>query len=186
MTTEKVNKPSGIKRFVYKEIVEGDRLKFQAISNFDADAGGGARDLRFSPYDEFKLVFERMLPKIINGVLQGRFNWMEGGKHVSNEAFFHPPTNARPNEGRIANIDRYLPGNKLPIAGEGIVILLIIQRDDDSVWISFTTDNSLINDTWHLGVSKTILDCLRSKRRENVSTVGFVDFEFGREFCNGK
>lgn len=184
--TKEVNRPRGVKRFVYKEIVEGDRLKFEAISNFDASAGGGARDLRFSPYDQFKLAFEKMLPNNNNGVLEGRFNWMEGDKHVSKEAYFHSPTNSRPNEGRIANIDKYLPGNKLPAAGDGTVILLIIQRDDDSVWISFTTDNSLRSDPWHPEVKDTILRCLSARRRSNVSTAGFVDFEIGRVYCNGK
>ncbi|OME28925.1 hypothetical protein BSK63_23620 [Paenibacillus odorifer] len=181
-----MNGPRGIKRIVYKEIVDGDRLKFEAMSNHDASAGGGARDLRFSPFDQFRLAFERMLPINNNGILEGRFNWMEGERHVSKEAYFHPPTNSRPNEGRIANIDKFLPGNMLPDIRDGIAILLIIQRDDDSVWISFTTDNSLRNDTWHLAVSQTILGCLGARRRNNVSAAGYVDFEMGRNYCNGQ
>lgn len=186
MTTVKGNGPGGIKRIIYKEIVKGDRLKFEAISNHDASVGGGARDLRFSPFDQFRLAFEKMLPTENGGILEGRFNWIEGKTHVSKEAYFHSPTYARPNEGRIANIDKFLPGNMLPDESEGNTILLIIQRDDDSVWISFTTDNSLRNDTWHLVVSQTILGCLRARRRYNTSAAGYIDFETGGSYCNGR
>ncbi|WMT42271.1 hypothetical protein RE628_07665 [Paenibacillus sp. D2_2] len=187
MTTGQTNGPRGIKRIVYKEIVEGDRLKFEAMSNHDASAGGGARDLRFRPYDQFRLAFERMLPHNNHGILEGQFNWIEGDRHISREAYYHPPTNSRPNEGRISNIDKYLPGNMLPDAREGIAILLIIQRDDDTVWISFTTENSLKNDSrWNPQVSQTILGCLCARRRQNVSAAGYVDFETGGSFCNGQ
>jgi len=53
---------AGVKRIVYKEIVEGDFRKFKAESN-DADTGGGARDLRFRPHDEFAKVFRELFPR---------------------------------------------------------------------------------------------------------------------------
>ena len=46
---------------VFKQLVEGDLRKFKAESN-DADTGGGARDLRFRPYDRFDGAFERLFP----------------------------------------------------------------------------------------------------------------------------
>jgi hypothetical protein len=54
-------KPTGIKRIVYYEIVEGDFRKFQAVSN-DAPTGGGARDLRFRQYEKFLEVLKRLFP----------------------------------------------------------------------------------------------------------------------------
>lgn len=42
----------GVKRFIFKELVEGDFRKFFAQSN-DTDSGGGARDLRYKPQKEF-------------------------------------------------------------------------------------------------------------------------------------
>jgi len=187
MTTDAVlPKPAGIARIVYKEILEGDRRKFEAQSN-DAQTGGGARDLRFRPYDKFLPVFERLFPdKDENDICVGRFTWMEGKKQDSNDAFFHPPTNARPNEGRIASVDKFLPLNSLPPQEDGTTILMIIQRDDGTVWPSFTTDVSLASGAWHEAVSNIVLTCLRAHRRAGVSCCGYIDYETSEVFCNGK
>lgn len=185
MTNTTIPKLLGIARIIYKEIVEGDRRKFEARSN-DAETGGGARDLRFSPYTKFKSVFERMLPtKNSHGICVGRFHWIEEGIEKSGDAFFHPPTKARPTEGRIANIDKYLPKQDLPQPGQGKVILLLIQQTDATVWPRFTTDRSLESGAWDIRVSELILNCLRATRREGISPAGFIDFETNEVFCNG-
>lgn len=184
MNKQKIVKSSGIKRIVYKEIVEGDRRKFVAESN-DSPTGGGARDLRFSPYSEFRPVFERMLPNIIeNDVCTGKFFWKQGDIKQSKDIFFHPPTTSRANEGRIANINTW-PSSSLPPEDDGTMFLLIVQGDDDFVWVYFTTDKSLREEEWDPRVSKVILNCF-SQRRTNISTVGFIDFENGSNYCNGK
>ncbi len=178
---------AGVKRIVFKEIVEGDRRKFEAASNLDSCAGGGARDLRFRPFDKFGPVFERLFPeKTEKGVFKGKFHKLDDGVERTNDAFFHPPTNARPNEGRLASVDKYLPLSDLPAEGDGKTILLIIQRDDGSVWPMFTTDNSLESGDWNEQVMEMILVCLRANRNANVSMVGFVDFETKERYCNDK
>jgi len=188
MTDVKLQQPTGtgITRLVYKEIVRGDRRKFEAQSN-DTPSGGGARDLRYSPYEKFVKVFERMLPtKDAKNICIGRFAWMEKGVRKSGDAFFHPPTGARGNEGRIASVDKYLPLYTLPSEDDGTTILIIYQIEDGTVWPCFTTDRSLASGGWHPAVSEIILKCLRAYRRSNVSCCGYIDYEFNEVFCNGK
>jgi len=186
MINQAIAKPAGITRIVYKEIVEGDRRKFEAQSN-DAQTGGGARDLRFSPYEKFRPVFKRLLPnKDSKGIYSGQFHWMENGQERTSQAFFHPPTSVRPNEGRIANVDKCLPKNSLPPSSSGITILLLVQHDDGTVWVDFTTDQSLGSGGWHPSVSNAILGCLHARRGSNVSMCAFVDFESKEVFCNGE
>lgn len=177
---------TGITRLVYKEIVRGDRRKFEAQSN-DTPSGGGARDLRYSPYEEFVKVFGRMLPtRDANDVCTGHFTWIDKGAQKRGDAFFHPPTSVRPNEGRIASVDKYLPLDTLPSESEGTTILIIYQDKHGEVWPYFTTDRSLASGEWHPAVSELILKCLHAHRRTGVSCCGYIDYEFNEVFCNGK
>ncbi|MCX7595482.1 MAG: hypothetical protein N2235_17340 [Fischerella sp.] len=186
MSNENTLAPSGIKRIIYKEIVDGDRRKFKARSN-DSESGGGARDLRFRPFERLGQVFERMFPdKNDQGICVGRFYWVEDAQTVCKDAYFHPPTTSRPNEGRIANIDKYLPKNKIPAAdGGNRVILLLVQRTDGTVWPSFTTERSLESGRWDRQVSEAILSGLHARRRAGVAATGFIDFEVGEVYHNG-
>lgn len=187
MTTDQtLVKPTGITRIVFKEIVRGDRRKFEAQSN-DTPSGGGARDLRFSPYEKFVVVFERMLPyKDTKNICHGTFSWTEKGVKKTGDASFHPPTKARNNEGRIASVDKYLHlRNTLPSEDEGISILMIFQDEEGTVWSCFTTDKSLESGDWYPAVSKTVLDCLHAHRRSNVSCCGYIDYQNNEVFCNG-
>lgn len=178
-------KPAGILRIVFKEIVSGDRRKFNAASN-DSPSGGGARDLRFRPYDKFAPVFERMFSiKDTNGILRGHLNWIKDGEELSGIAIFHPPTNSRPNEGRLGRVHEYLPTESLPNEEDGNTILLLIQDDEEKVWPSFTTDRSLDEDDWHVKVKELILNCLHAQRRSGSSMMGYIDFKTGESYCNG-
>jgi len=181
------SEPAGIIRIVFKEILAGDRRKFEAASNYDPSAGGGARDLRFSPYDKFGPVFERMFShKDARGVCCGKFYWVENDREHSGDSFFHPPTTARPYEGRIANVDKCLPTGSLPSEDNGTAILLLVEDCNNKVWPHFTTDHSLDTEDWNDIVKRIILNCLHGKRREGTSMVGFADFEHNEYFCNGK
>jgi hypothetical protein len=175
-----------ITRIVYKEILPGDIRKFAAESN-DSPSGGGARDLRFRPFESFRPIFRRMFPNNeTDGIFSGRFYSMEGGREIVRRALFHPPTNARPGEGRLANVDKCLPHDNLP-SNEETVILLLIQRSDGKVWPHFITRSSLVNDDlWEENIKRMILNCFSAHRRSGVSMVGFIDFETGEEYCNGK
>jgi len=177
-------KPSGITRIVYKEILAGDRRKFEAKSN-DTPSGGGARDLRFSPYDEFVKVFEILFPtKDADDICHGHFTWLEKGVQKRSEAAFHRPTGARGNEGRIASVDKCIPQTTLPPETAGITILIIYQDTAGAVWPCFTTDKLL--EKWHDSVSKVVLGCLRARRRSGVACCGYFDYEKNKGFCNGK
>lgn len=167
-----------VKRIIYKEILPGDRRKSTATSA-DATTGGGARDLRFRNYERFRPVFEKMFPHINSkGIAVGRFYWHDGDEIISSEAFFHPPTNARPEEGRIANIDKFLPIEKMPSEEEGTSFILLIQDSEGRVWPTFATEKAL-NEDWNEDVRDVILGCHNSKKRSTWATVGYVDFEHG-------
>jgi hypothetical protein len=103
------NASNQITRILYKEIPEGDLLKFQARSN-KADTGGGARDLRIRPFKEFLPIIQLMFPEVetvkrkrggsvVNlDVFKGKFHTSAAGSTTIEEVLFEPPTDARPNE----------------------------------------------------------------------------------------
>lgn len=196
MATNKEAKPSGVKRVVYKQIVEGDFRKFEARSN-DADTGGGARDLRFRPYDEFSNVFKLLFPlsrlekRQRDGasanveIMVGRFFWCDAsGMPKSKEATFEPPTDARPNEGRIPVVHTYPPFNTLPPTNQGRMVLLLIQRDDDTVWPAFATESSLRSGAWEKSVSGPILNSLDARRSSKQVARGYIDVVNGKKYSD--
>lgn len=173
-----------VKRVVFKEILDGDRRKYKAESN-DANSGGGARDLRFRPYEKFRPIFEKMLPEVNEkGVAVGQFYWYEDEQLVIKDAFFHPETNARPKEGRISNIDKYLPVEKVPHESEGTAFILFIQDNESKVWPFFVTEKELSGDAWNEAVSEPILKSHKKKKNIKRTTSGYLDFETGEVFCN--
>jgi len=195
MSSDSVSQ-SSIRRVVYREITAGDRRKFVAQSN-DTASGGGARDLRFSPYERFGDVFARLFPNQRNEVrkrggvmsevrvLFGRFHWTdENNRQQSMESAFEPPTDARSFEGRIPKIHTYPCFDDLPNDADGIVLLLLIQDEDGAVWPRFVTEGSLQRPGWNRHVADRLLDCIRAKRGV-VSVAGYMDFETGQSFCNG-
>ena len=108
-----------IARIVFREILEGDRLKFIAQSNI-SDTGGGARDLRFRGWDQMEEVLRKLFPGTEVAkrrragadtleIYSGRFHWLRksDGVEVSREALLEPPTDARPNEARITRVHEY-------------------------------------------------------------------------------
>jgi hypothetical protein len=189
------SKPAGVKRVVFKQIVVGDFRKFEAQSN-DADTGGGARDLRFRPYDEFAEIFRQIFPEVRqekrrrNGVrtsvevFVGRITWSNGESTQSREASFEPPTDARPNEGRIPVVHTYPPLNRLPPTNEGRMVLLLVQRDDDTVWAEFATEDSLRSGNWHQQVGGPIIAALDARRPSNQVARGYIDFVTGRVYAD--
>jgi hypothetical protein len=183
-----------VTRIVFKEVVAGDERKFRNDS-VDTNTGGGARDLRFRPYEQFGAVFERMFPekrvtirrragtaqKTV--VLVGKFSWNLTGKVESAEVMFETPTDVRASEGRIPVVYKYPPlQQKLPV-GEGRVVVLLIQRKDGSVWPHFASEESLKSGDWEPQVASAILECLRKARGEARVARGFIDFETGEHFC---
>lgn len=209
MSSQTGSRPDGVKRIVYKQIVFGDFRKFLAKSN-DATSGGGARDLRFRPYEEFVEIFRLMFPhsrvemRRRNDrmqqveVLVGKFHWTENGGVVSKEATFETPTTAREGEGRIPTVYKYGPFNRIveqwpedkwgddkrSLKVEGRLVLLLVQREDGSVWPEFATEKSLGSGAWAKSVSTPILNSLAGERRISEVARGYIDFEHGRGYSD--
>ena len=196
-----VNQPRDVARILYKELVEGDLRKLQAKSN-DADTGGGARDFRFGSYTTLLPVIKLMFPRAVKehrkrggqiveiDVFQGVFSWLDATGNVqSKEAYFEPPTDARPSEGRIARVHEYpcFDASHVKIGAGNRVLLLLIQLYDGSVWPHYAEESSLRTpNVWHPGVSKELLDCLDAERPDNQAVIGYRDFTNAGRYCNGK
>lgn len=181
-------------RVLYREIVEGDFRKFDAKSN-DSDSGGGARDLRFRPYDKLKDTVELMFPQTVTErtgkrtiqVRKGLFQWLDASNNAqSKDAFFYPPTDSRPGEWRLARVHEHpCFTSKMPPTGQGRILVLLTQLADGSVWPSFATEQDLqTNKQWNPAVAKALLDCLNAPRAANKVATGFCDFQTKTNYCN--
>lgn len=171
-----------IKVVVYKKVVAGDLKKFYAQSNVK-QTGGGARDLRFSPAEQFFPMFKRMFPTCeSDGTYTGFFYWPE---HVPTEVTIHPPTTSRGNEVRIGKVHECIPDKYIP-KSVGDCILILILDANDKVWPYFITEKSLREDDWHPRIRDGILEGLNAHRRANTSPMGFIDVERGGNFTNGQ
>ncbi len=188
-------------RILYKELVEGDLRKLDATSN-DADTGGGARDFRFGDYRSLLPVIQQMFPQTVTktrkrggqnvaiNVFQGTFSWYDGNGVVrSRDAFFEPPTDVRPTEGRITRVHEYecFDDSKVQIGVGNRVLLLLIQLHDGSVWPYYAEELSLRTPgKWDAVVAKELLDCLDAQRPAGRAVIGYRDFTLPARYCNGK
>lgn len=195
------NHAGQVARILYKELVEGDLRKLQAKSN-DADTGGGARDFRFGSYKTLLPVIKSMFPQAVKenrkrggqtvqiDVFKGSFSWLDAqGDAYSKDAYFEPPTDVRPSEGRIARVHEYpcFDASHVKIGAGNRVLLLIIQLDDGSLWPYYAEEQSLrAPNAWHPVVAKELLDCLDAERPVNQAVIGFRDFTNAGRYCNGK
>ena len=195
MNSKSAATDTGIARIVFREILSGDRRKFVAKSN-DADTGGGARDIRFRAWDNLETVLRELFPEVrsenrrrgaktvTENVFVGRFWWKnEAGKTVSQEATLETPTDARPDETRLARVHEYECFQHLPPEkGTGRLLVLFVQNPDESVWPIFATEKSLEQDDWHPSVAKFLLNALKAKRRAGNAAYGYIDFTTNEKF----
>lgn len=184
-------------RLVFREITDGDRLKFIAKSNITQN-GGGARDLRFRGWSKLESTLKKLFPdqKIKSrrrdgqkqglAVYSGDFFWLdESGKLCSQEVLLEPPTDARPQEGRITKVHEYACFSSIPAKSEGRLLLLFIQNDDGKVWPYFASEKSLEEKGWNKAVAKFLLDALNAEKPGKSAAYGFVDFETKEQYTNG-
>lgn len=171
----------GVRIVLYKKIVPGDIRKFRAESN-DADSGGGARDLRFSPANNFFPILKRIFPNEgINGkTYTGTLHW---NKLPSTQVTIHAPTKSRSNEVRIAKVHECIPKEIVPTDANDCILLLLLD-EDYKAWGYFTSEHSLRTDDWHESVKKGVLRGLNARRGALVTPAGFIDFENGVEYTN--
>jgi hypothetical protein len=184
------NLTGDIARIVFREILDGDRLKFIAQSNI-SDTGGGARDLRFRGWDVMEDVLRKVFPQTQVArrrregaqtleIYAGRFHWLQGESEISREALLEPPTDARPNESRVTRVHEYDCFTiRPPEEGSGRLLVLFIQKLDDSVWPFVITERSLERENWNPIVAEFLLSALKAERRRGIAAYGFVDFTTG-------
>ena len=161
-------------RVLYQEVRNATILKVRTESA-EADTGGGARDLRLSPYSQFRPFMERMLTRVeVRGadaaVRLGTATWSPGT--VTREIAFWPPTNARPNEGRIATISSLPPLMNPPedLAGS---VFLFVQDENDLIWVRYATSEQLRGSMPEVG--NAIRECLRRSVGKRIAT-GYIEF----------
>jgi hypothetical protein len=188
-----VAKDHEVARVIFQVIEDGDRRKFEAVSN-DADTGGGARDLRFRPANRFLPVFGRMFPgrtirrRTREGVqvelelLNGTFvtpQATDEAERASRDITVWPETNARPGECRIAQVNRYDFLPLLPPQGEGgQCIMMLIQTYGGTVNVWFTSEAILRHEVgWDESVKRFALRWLDTDAKS-----AFLDLERGEEF----
>lgn len=186
-------------RLIYKEIVAGDLLKFSATSNI-SQTGGGARDLRIRPMTEFLPIIQLMFPEtekqnrsregktVALDILKGKFCCVDANGNTKTETvFFEPPTDARPNEGRIARVNSYECFKTTEIfKANDKLFLILIQNDDETVWPYFHYESSFRQKgTWHPAVEKALTDCIAAKRASVTVVMGYYDFTTKKSYCNG-
>lgn len=173
--TEKISSDSSLKLVIYKKIVDGDFRKFIAESN-DAQTGGGARDLRFSPATKFFPIFQRMFLGRDNGVLKGNVYWI--GADITTKVSIHPPTKSRPSEVRIGRVHECIPEpliNSIPDRND--CILVLATDNSNRVYGFFTSLKSLTEDPWDYSFKKIIIDGIVTERSSKFSGMGYIDYE---------
>ena len=154
---------------------------------------GGARDLRFRPSTQFFPFFERMFPgrkieyRSSKGrrteieVLTGNVTWRQSGVERSDQVKVWPPTEARPNECRIARISSFgLYGSIIDDPNGGRSVFMMFQQADGTVRLYFTTEISLRNDNWDPRIKTFAADWFRDGRKS-----AFLDLETGEQFPHG-
>lgn len=199
-----------LRRFVFKELKDGDLRKFQAASN-NAASGGGARDQRYSPYAEFDKVFSHMF----SGRSQKSRKMRDGSSKISTiydadvsvhlddtgidpantklnivvengenlavmNMKYWPPTNGRGFEGRLAQV------NKLqlnPPSNEGRVFLMLIEDSSlSAIRLAFLTEHAVLNTQgWHPEIAK-FFKTIFEKPEADSAVMGYRDLVLNQSF----
>lgn len=192
---------ASVQRFVFKELKQGDLLKFVAASA-TSGTGGGARDQRFSPYKEFDAVFAAMFPihklqtrKMRDGsTLTSTLYSAAVAVHIADTGIappdkrivqdgsnqlvvqtlrYWPPTLGRGNEGRLAQVSKL---QLKPPLYEGRVFLLIF---DDATPLSprlaFVTETAVNGSLWEKSINDFFADVLATPEKSEAA-MGYKDF----------
>lgn len=188
--------PEALLRLVFREVLSGDRRKFQAKSN-DTKSGGGARDFRFTPYGKFDGIFEKMLTvsrteertrgkkKTMVNIYTSTVNVVKADGSMGTKTIeFEPPTTRRPNEGRLTRLNHY--SLEVPSNNEGRILLLLYQTGDKRLWLTFATENQLQQGVWDKNLTDLLLNCLNAPRGLRHAAQGFHDLALGNRFCKSK
>jgi hypothetical protein len=152
----------------FQEIKPGDVAKQKAASN-KAATGGGARDLRIRPAQEFTKILSPMfpLPGSKTGVSQGNVHWFDKTNSIqSAQVEFWRPTEARPGEarlGRIHAIDAWTvdePAYDAAIKAGMKWFYLLVMDADGIVWARLVKEENLPNE------NKSVRDYIHKRINE--------------------
>ncbi len=181
---------SSVSWVLFKRCVEGDRRKALNESN-DNPTGGGARDLRFSPWKKFEPVVQQMFPNATPArpddpddkrvIYSAPVFWWDDERRGPVKVEFWPPTNARPSEGRLARISALDPfaGANLPVAALDPFFLL--WQDGKEVWAKVVTVPDLRAPGWAPSVANPILKAVAERpRSDNIR--GWVNAQTGLHY----
>jgi hypothetical protein len=168
----------------FQEIRSDDIAKYKKQSNI-APTGGGARDLRIP--QQFGRIIERFFPHAIrkSGVRQGTIHWKDRTSTLDATITLWPPTNARPNERRIAQISKIGAWSvdesrwKADLAKGKRSFFLLVKHKDGTVWARLLYESNLAQEG--PSISRYIQKRIQSKTG-NSSIRGSINFETEEEF----
>ncbi|WP_156766742.1 hypothetical protein [Mycobacterium sp. E2327] len=107
---------------------------------------------------------------------------------------YWPPTNARPNEDRVARIHASPAlGGRLPDEDKGRVFVLFIKWSDGDITCAYAYEDQLRHPRlWAPGVRDAMLRCIAGTDETNANRVrnkvpiqGYIDFVDGNQYCYG-
>ena len=174
--------PGAVVRVLFQQITPATAKKALASSSH-AGSGGGARDLRFRPYDGLQPFMEQMFPNEKLGRRRADDGSMEeitirtspaswGDGSIETELEYWPPTDARPNEGRIGKISSLEPLQDPPKDAKKLVALFV-QDENELLWVRYASEEGLRQSA--LGIGEFILGCLKKATRGRIAS-GYIDF----------
>lgn len=176
---------ANVRRIIFREVKPGDLKKFTATAA-PSGTGGGARDLRFRPFDKFDGVFARALPgrEKVERRREGEREEIEiyaakatvvtsNNTSFEKEISFEPPTTARPDEGRLARVHDL---NLDVPEGEGRLLFLIIEDAQGKLIITFFSEKDLESGKWHPAVNDFFKEVFSTPAGAHA-TQGYIDFE---------
>lgn len=174
-------------QFFFREYLPGDLKKFNQESN-TASTGGGARDLRVPKRFAPLLAPFFTQPTATDGVNEGVLHWMDAQNGVQSVVReFWRPTEARPNESRIAVIKpvegwRVDETEYLTARANGeIWFFLLILDADQKVWAQVYKDKDWRSPQTDSQV-RAFFEQQVKARRGNSAVCGFMDFQTGVTF----
>jgi hypothetical protein len=193
----------GPQRLLYKRFLVGDDRKVKGRSNI-SKTGGGARDVRFGPWEKFEDIVKVMFPETT--IKMTRRKDPRTGKYARHEAVVHvgtllyqddlrgraqmaamavefwEPTGARAFEGRLARAGKlppFRPGT-MP-AGKGSVFMLLAQDANGMLGGTWVTEHALRNHQgWYKPFQQALLDALDGASA-TANVRGFIDLQTGEQ-----
>ena len=184
---------------VFKEVVPGDLRKLQGEAN-DVSTGGGARDLRL-PANAFRSIMWQIFDTDAVGkggreIRKGTIHYLDDhGVLQAMQMEYWPPTNARPNEDRIARVHASPAlGGHPPRDDKGRVFVLLTKFDTGQVRCDYAYEDDLVlDDVWALELRTAILHCMGCADKKNVNRTtnlvpaqGYYDFNTGTAYCHAE